>query len=813
MIQTHTFEVGGKSLSIETGRVAKQAGGAVLLGMGETVILATATMSRNAREGIDFLPLVCDLEERRYAIGKIPGGFQKRGGRPSEKSVLTSRLMDRPLRPLFPKGLRNDVQVIAIPFAVDQDCPPDVLAITAAGAALAISDIPFNGPVAGVRVGLIDGEFILFPSFEEIERSSLDLCVAGHKNAISMVEAGANELDEETMAKALGFAQDAIRTICLELEKFAKIAGKEKREVALNEIDKKLIETIKKGSEKDIMSALSNPDKASRESAIDDLNKEIVAKYKEKYADEPEVLKQLNEACDKVVKDCVRKMILESDKRVDGRELTEIRHLEATAGLLPKVHGSGLFTRGQTQVLSVLTLGTPGDAQTIEGFDNETSRKYMHFYNFPPYSVGEARPLRGPGRREIGHGALAERALRAVVPVDTEEFPYTVMITSECLESNGSTSMASVCGSTLALMDAGVPIKAPVAGIAMGLMSDGKVFKVLTDIMGLEDFCGDMDFKVAGTREGITALQLDTKLDGIPDDVLARALAQAKDARMQLLDCIEEEIAAPRSEINHNAPRMTTMQINPEKIGALIGPGGATIRKITSETGCQIDVQQDGRVTIGSIDGEKAKMAMDMIKALTATAEVGTTFTGTITRLMGKGALVETPGGKDGLVPTEHLCVPAPNRPDDVVEVGQKLNVAIFEVDAMGRVNLTALGLAQDQPGLAGNATADPSKVVARPQPERGRFGGGDRGRGGDRGGDRGGRGGDRGGDRGGYRGRDGGDRDRDRGGDRGPSNGGYNDRAAVQDSAPKTAPEVPDSFPKKAEGEDGANTRFRPRR
>jgi polyribonucleotide nucleotidyltransferase len=813
MIQTHTFEVGGKSLSIETGRVAKQAGGAVLLGMGETVILATATMSRNAREGIDFLPLVCDLEERRYAIGKIPGGFQKRGGRPSEKSVLTSRLMDRPLRPLFPKGLRNDVQVIAIPFAVDQDCPPDVLAITAAGAALAISDIPFNGPVAGVRVGLIDGEFILFPSFEEIERSSLDLCVAGHKNAISMVEAGANELDEETMAEALKFAQEAIREICLELEKFAKIAGKEKREVVLNEIDKKLIEAIKKGSEKDIMSALSNPDKASRESAIDDLNKEIVAKYKEKYADEPELLKQLNEASDKVVKDCVRKMILESDKRVDGRKLDEIRQLEATAGLLPKVHGSGLFTRGQTQVLSVLTLGTPGDAQTIEGFDNETSRKYMHFYNFPPYSVGEARPLRGPGRREIGHGALAERALRAVVPVDTEEFPYTVMITSECLESNGSTSMASVCGSTLALMDAGVPIKAPVAGIAMGLMSDGKVFKVLTDIQGMEDFCGDMDFKVAGTRDGITALQLDTKLDGIPDEVLAAALAQAKGARMAILDCIEEEISAPRSEINHNAPRMTTMQINPEKIGALIGPGGATIRKITSETGCQIDVQQDGRVTIGSIDGEKAKMAMDMIKALTATAEVGTTFTGTITRLMGKGALVETPGGKDGLVPTEHLCVPAPNRPDDVVEVGQKLNVAIFEVDAMGRVNLTALGLAQDQPGLAGNATADPTKVVARPQPERGRFGGGDRGRGGDRGGDRGGRGGDRGGDRGGYRGRDGGDRDRDRGGDRGPSNGGYNDRAAVQDSAPKTAPEVPDSFPKKAEGEDGANTRFRPRR
>jgi polyribonucleotide nucleotidyltransferase len=817
MIQTHTFEVGGKTLSIETGRVAKQAGGAVLLGMGETVVLGVATMSESPREGIDFLPLTCDYEERKYSVGKIPGGFIKRGGRPSEKAVLTSRLIDRPIRPLFPKGLRNDVQVVAMPFAVDQECPPDVLAICAAGAALTLSDIPFKGPVAGVRVGRIDGEFILFPSIEQINESDLDLVVAGHKGAISMVEAGANEVSEKDMVAALKFAHEAIKLICAEFEKFAKTAGKKKRETKLFVVDEKLVETIKKAEDKHLRNAILDPNKAVRESALNDLSKELIEKYRAKYEGDDEIVAQLPEAVDKAVKDTVRTMILKDEKRPDGRGLKDIRPLEANVGLLPKVHGSGLFTRGQTQVMTVLTLGMPGDAQTMDGIEEEEPRRYMHFYNFPPYSVGEVRPMRGPGRREIGHGALAERALRAVVPLNDPDFPYTMLLISEVLESNGSTSMASVCGSTLALMDAGVPIMAPVAGIAMGLMSDGKVFKVLTDIQGMEDFCGDMDFKVAGTRKGITALQLDTKLDGIPDKVLSDALDQAKDARFVLLDVIEDEIPEPRPELSPNAPQVTTIQINPEKIGALIGPGGANIRRITTETGAQIDIQQDGRVLIAATDGHIAKAAIDQIRASTASAEVGAEFTGKVTRLMGRGAMVEYLPGKEGLVPTEHLTTKPVRRPDDVVNLGDELNVKVFEIDSMGRVNLTALGVAQSLPGLEDNEEATPPASQ----------GGGGGGR------DRGGRGGG-----GGY-GRDrGGDRDRDRGGDRDRGRGGYGrdrddrggrdrdrgDRAVVSDRdrderpsrEPRAeAPEVPDAFPKRGGGDkdDNVNARFRPRR
>ncbi|MBL8040987.1 MAG: polyribonucleotide nucleotidyltransferase, partial [Chthonomonas sp.] len=770
MIHTVEFEVGGKTFSIETGRVARQAGGSVLLGMGETVILATATMSTNPRQGIDFLPLVCDYEERKYSVGKIPGGFMKRGGRPSEKATLVSRLIDRPIRPLFPKGLRNDIQVIAMPFAVDQGCPPDVLAITAAGAALAVSDLPFNGPIAGVRIGLIDDELVIFPTQEQLKTSKLDLLVAGHKGAISMVEAGASEVTEELMVKALKLAHETIQEICGHIEKFAKKAGKPTREVALFDVDKKLIEEIDKASGKEIAEAIFNPDKATRESALSDLNKELIEKYKAKYEGDDVKIAQLPEAIDKVVKDTVRKLIITEDKRPDGRKLTQIRPLEAIAGLLPKVHGSGLFTRGQTQVMTVATLGMPNDAQIMDGIEDEGNKSYMHFYNFPPYSVGEVRPLRGPGRREVGHGALAERALKAVIPVDDPNFPYTLLLISECLESNGSTSMASVCGSTLALMDAGVPIKAPVAGIAMGLMSDGKKFKVLTDIQGMEDFCGDMDFKVAGTRDGITALQLDTKLDGIPDKVLADALAQAKVARMEILDVIEAEIPAPRTELSLNAPRVTTVMINPEKIGALIGPGGATIRKLTTETGVQIDVQQDGRVLVASSDGAAAVSAIAQIKALTMSVEVGAEFTGPVTRLMGRGAMVEYMPGKEGMIPVDHITTKDIKRPDDALAPGDVVNVKVIEVDSMGRVNLTALGLAQTLPMLEGNENATPPPVVS---------GGGDRGRGRNDRGDRGGRGGrgDRG-DRGDRRDRyDRGDR-----GDRGERNdrgdrGDRNDR------------------------------------
>ncbi len=748
MIQSHEFEVGGKTLSIESGRVAKQAGGAVLLGMGETVVFGAATMSENPREGIDFLPLTCDYEERKYSVGKIPGGFIKRGGRPSEKAVLTSRLIDRPIRPLFPKGMRNDIQVVAMPFAVDQEFPPDVLGICAAGAALAVSDIPFNGPIAGVRVGRIDGELILFPSIPQINESDLDLVVAGHKGAISMVEAGANEVTEADMVKALKFAHDAIKDICSEIEKFAKKAGKAKREVNLVKIDDDIYERIDKEMGKEVAANLISKDKATRESALSDLEKSIVKKYAEVYKDSPEKVAQLPEAVDKVVKGTVRKLILKDGKRPDGRKLDEIRELTANAGLLPKVHGSGLFTRGQTQVMTVATLGLPNEAQTMDGIEEESPRRYMHFYNFPPYSVGEVRPMRGPGRREIGHGALAERALRAVLPLDDPDFPYTLLLISEVLESNGSTSMASVCGSTLALMDAGIQIKAPVAGIAMGLMSDGKVFKVLTDIQGMEDFCGDMDFKVAGTRKGITALQLDTKLEGIPDKVLADALSQAKDARFQILDVIEAEISEPRSAVAATAPRVTTMMINPEKIGALIGPGGATIKKLTASTGTTIDVQQDGKVLIGGTGEDQVASAIAQILDLTDEVGVGTEFTGKVSRLMGRGAMVEYIPGREGLVPTEQLTVNSVRRPDDVVSVGDEINVKVHEIDSMGRVNFTALGIAQTHPNLEENEGATPPPPGSGDRGGRGGFGG--------RGGYRGGRGG-------GY-----GDRDRGRGGDRG---------------------------------------------
>lgn len=819
MIHSHEFEVGGKTLSLETGRVARQAGGAVLLGMGETVILGTATMSENPRPGIDFLPLTCDFEERRYSVGKIPGGFIKRGGRPSEKSILTSRLIDRPLRPLFPKGLRHDVQVICMPFAVDPDCPPDVLAICAAGAALSVSDVPFKMPVAGARVARVNGEFILFPTTSEINESDLDLVVAGHAGAISMVEAGANEVSEEDMHAALKFAHDAIKQIVAEIEKFSKMVNKPKREVPMHEIDASLVTKIEKEMGKEIAETIIQPNKAMRESALSDLQKDIVAKYQDKV--DEELKPQLAEAVDKVVKGTVRKLILKDGKRPDGRKLDEIRPIEAAAGLLPRVHGSGLFTRGQTQVMTVCTLGMPGDSQTVEGLEEEYEKRYMHFYNFPPYSVGEVRPMRAAGRREIGHGALAERALRPMVPIDDPEFPYTIQLTSECLESNGSTSMASVCGSTLALMDAGIQIKAPVAGIAMGLMSDGKEFKVLTDIQGMEDFCGDMDFKVAGTRDGITALQLDTKLEGIPDEVLARALNQAKDARFKILDIIEEEIPAPREKMAASAPQVTTIKINPEKIGALIGPGGATIKKIVATTGAQIDVQQDGTVLVGGTSGTSVEDAIAMIKALTEEVAVGSQFRGKITRIMGRGAMVEYIPGREGMVPKDQITTVDVRRIEDAVNIGDELNVKVFEVDAMGRVNLTALGLPQELPTLAGNEAATPAVAGS------GNYGGNGRG-------DRGGRGGDRDRGRGGDRDRGrGGDRDRGRGGDRG-GRGGYGDRdrgprqsnSAVVESEggdngnrqgggePMSAPEVPDSFPRRDRGDDDTvNARFRPRR
>jgi len=611
------------------------------------------------------------------------------------------------------------------------------------------------------------------------------------------------------MHKALKFAHDAIKKICAEFEKFAKKAGKAKREVTLKLVDESVKKAIEKKYGKEIeKTLLGAKDKAMRESALDDLVKDIVAKMKPEYEDKPELQAQLHEAADGVVKGVIRELILKKDKRPDGRGLDEIRPLEAIAGILPRVHGSGLFTRGQTQVMTVATLGLPGDAQTLDGLEDEEPKRYMHFYNFPPYSVGEVRPMRGPGRREIGHGALAERALRSVIPLDDPDFPYTLLLISEVLESNGSTSMASVCGSTLALMDAGIKIKAPVAGIAMGLMSDGKVFKVLTDIQGMEDFCGDMDFKVAGTRDGITALQLDTKLDGIPDKVLADALKQAKTARLQILDVIEAEIPAPRESVAATAPQVTTIKINPEKIGAVIGPGGAVIKKITGETGASIDIQQDGTVLVGGSNADQVNEAIARIKGLTDEIAVGAEFKGKVTRIMGRGAMVEYMPGREGMVPKEQLTIKQINRIEEAVNIGDELAVKVFEIDGMGRVNFTALGVKQTLPGLEENEGATPP-------PSQGGGMRGDRRGGGDRGGrdrDRGGRDRDRG-DRGG-RDRDRGDRG-DRGGrdrDRAPreSNGGDEDRSNSNSST-----EVPDSFPKRDRGGDdeNVNTRFRPRR
>lgn len=790
MINTISFEIGGKELSIEVGRVAKQANGAVLLGMGETVVLGTATMSRDPREGLDFFPLTCDYEERKYAVGKIPGGFVKRGGRPSEKAILTCRLIDRPMRPLFPKGMRNDVQCIAMPFAVDQNCPPDVLALNAVSAALTVSDIPWDGPVGAVRIGLDENdEFILFPNVEQAENGRLDLVVAGTKDAVIMVEAGASEVSEETILKAMKYAHDQIKLICAELEKLRKLCGKEKREVSLFKVNPELLETIRKECGAEIRESIVNPDKAARESALSDLLKEIVARYQDKYADNEEALRQLPEAADTVIKEKVRELIINDKKRPDGRGWKDIRQITVEPGLLPKVHGSGLFTRGQTQVMTVVTLGGPTEGQMIDGLEEVEDKRYMHFYNFPPYSVGEARPMRGPGRREIGHGALAERALRGVLP-SKEEFPYTMLLVSEVLESNGSTSMASVCGSTVAMLDCGVPLKAPVAGIAMGLMTDEKTFAVLTDIQGMEDFSGDMDFKVAGTRDGITALQLDTKIGGIPDDVLADAIEQAREARLHILDKIAEAFPEARSELNPNAPRIETIQIDPSRIGELIGPGGKTIKKIVADTGAQVDVEQDGKVYVLATDKSMMEAARKMITGMMISPEVGDEFTGPVTRIFGRGVMVEYAPGKEGMVTLEDLTVKKIRRPEEAVKSGDILHVRVKEIDSMGRINLTALGVKQDLPGLEDNESATPAPSAPR---DRGGFsrGGGDRGRGGDR-------------DRGGYRDRN----DRRERAERPRSE----DRP--REDQPEFRPRQESGFPKKEPQDEGnVGARFRPKR
>jgi len=788
----------GATLRISTGKLAQQANGSVLLQNGDTIILATATMSKEPKSNLDFFPLTCDYEERKYANGKIPGGFIKRGGRPGEKATLTSRLIDRPLRPLFPYGMRNETQIIAMPLSYQPEFSPDVLAVTAASAALMVSDIPFRGPIGCVRVGLdADGAFILNPTFEQQGESPLDLIVAAGEEAIAMVEAGASEVSEEKMLEAMDFAHEACKKLCAMQRELAAKVGKPKTDVPLHHVHAEILEVIRERFNATLRAGLQDPDKSSREAGLTLLINDVVENLKDQY---PDNVADIKEAADKAVKDQLRDLILSEGKRPDGRSTTDIRQIICEVGLLPRVHGTGLFTRGQTQVLTTLVLGSGDDAQMVDTLEEDTEKHYMHFYNFPPYSVGEARPMRGPGRREIGHGMLAERALRAVIP-SREQFPYTMLLTSEVLESNGSTSMGSTCGSTLALMDAGVPIKAPVAGIAMGLIEgpegsgeggQGRRYAVLTDIQGMEDFSGDMDFKVAGTAEGITALQLDTKIGGVPRAVFVQAFQQARDARLFILDKITQAIPAPRENLSLYAPRIFTIQIEPEQIGLVIGPGGKTIKKITADTGAKIDIEQDGTVYIASVDGAAGEAARKAVEDLTRTLKPGDEFEGTVVRFLQFGAFVEVMPGKDGLVHVSQLTDSDERigKPEDVVKLGDKLRVRVTEVDAQGRVNLTARGL--DQP-------FDP----ANPEPGRPpRPGGGDRGgRGGDRGGDRGGRGG-------GFSG--------DRGGDRSPRPGGDRpERAAsFEPSRSEGAGDIAPAASPIAQADDEApRARFRPKR
>jgi len=705
--------IGGQAVTIETGKLAGLAGGAVTLRSGDTLLLATATMSKEPREGIDFFPLTVDYEEKLYAAGRIPGSFFRREGRPGEQAILTARLIDRPLRPLFPKDLHNDVQIIVTPLSADQVHQPDVLAIVAASAALTISDIPFgvppyDGPVAAVRVGRVDGEFVVNPTFEQMERSELDLRIAGTRDAILMAECGSNEVPEDTMAKALEFGHQAFQPLIDLQAQMAREIGKPTREYPKFVLDEKLLAEVRAAVGDRMAEAFRHPGKEEREAALDALAADIIARFTAKpvavvaglagegqrmgqavIADQTEIsLRMLKEILHELEKETVRARILRDGVRPDGRGLKQIRPLWGEVGLSPRAHGSGLFTRGETQVLTLATLGTPGEAQELDTISPEEEKRYMHHYNFPPFSTGETRPLRGQSRREVGHGALAERALIPVIP-PVAEFPYTLRLVSEVLSSNGSTSMAAVCGSTLALMDAGVPVKAPVAGIAMGLVKDAGGYAILTDIQGVEDHLGDMDFKVAGTAVGITALQMDIKIKGLTPQIMAEALTQAREARGEILDFIASLLPAPRAELSPYAPRIITIKIDPEKIGAVIGPGGKMIRKIQDESGAKIDIEDDGTVFISSPDGESLARARAAVENLTETVKVGAIYTGKVVRVESFGAFVEILPGQDGMVHISQLASERVNKVEDVARLGDELTVMVTAIDENGKIRLS----------------------------------------------------------------------------------------------------------------------------
>ena len=684
-----TFEttVAGRPLKVETGKMAQLSNGSCVVYYGDTVVMTNVTASAKPREGVDFFPLSVDYEERLYSVGKIPGSFQKREGKPSDKAILTSRVIDRPIRPLFPKDLRNDVSVVSTVLSVEQDNQPEFAAMTGVGIALAISDIPFNGPVASIYVGYVDGNYVINPTEEQREKSTLNLTVSGTPEKVTMIEAGAKEVPDEVMFEAIMLGHEEIKKICAFIQSIAdEIGKKEKLKYEAHEVNEELYSAVKDFALDMVKEAIDTDDKKVRDANMLVVQEKLDAEFADKFECYEE---QIDEVIYKLQKYIVRRWLLDEGKRVDGRNIDQIRPLAAEVGLLPRVHGSGLFTRGQTQVLTVATLGALSEVQKLDGLDNEESKRYIHHYNFPSYSVGETRPSRGPGRREIGHGALAERALEPVIPPESE-FPYAIRLVSEVLSSNGSTSQGSICGSTLALMDAGVPIKAPVAGISVGLVTEGDRFMTMLDIQGVEDFYGDMDFKVAGTKEGITAIQMDIKIDGLTPEIIKEALHKTKEARFFLLDGVmKNAIEKPREELSQYAPRVITMHIDPEKIRDVIGSGGKVIQKIVADTGVKIDIEDDGTVSILSTDEGSAQEAVKIINGIVKEPEVGEVYMGKVVRIMDFGAFVEFLPGKDGLVHISKLDNKRVEKVEDVVHVGDEILVKVIEIDKLGRINLS----------------------------------------------------------------------------------------------------------------------------
>jgi polyribonucleotide nucleotidyltransferase len=695
-IKVYTFDWAGRPLVFEIGKMAKQANGAVLARYGDTAVLCTVTASKDAKD-LDFFPLTVNYEERLYAVGKIPGGFIKREGRPSEKAILASRLIDRPIRPLFPEGFRNEVHVISTVLSVDQDCSPEITAMVGSSLALMISDIPFQGPIAGVEVGRINGQFVINPTLAQSEQSDIELVVAGTGQGINMVEAGADEVPEEVMMEAMLRGHEEIQKLVAFQEEIAREVGKEKMTPELVVLDSELVEKVEAYAKTPLLEAIRVKEKKEREAAIDSVRDGTIEHFTELFANdnEEELDKKIREVgliFDKLLKSEVRRLITVEKIRPDGRRSDEIRPISCEVGLFKRTHGSGLFTRGQTQALSVCTLGALGDVQILDGLGVEESKRFMHHYNFPPFSVGEAKAPRAPGRREIGHGALGERALEPIIPSE-DQFPYTIRLVSEVLESNGSTSQASICASTLALMDAGVPIKAPVAGIAMGLVKEGDQITILSDIQGIEDALGDMDFKVAGTQKGVTALQMDIKIDQLSREILAQALEQARQGRLYILEKMLAVLDKPRPELSPYAPKIVTMRIPPEKIRDVIGPSGRIINQIIDETGVKIDIEQDGRLYIASPDMTMIEKARHIIENIVREVEVGETYLGKVKRIEKFGAFVEILPGKEGLVHISQLAEERVNRVEDVVKIGDDILVKVTEIDDQGRVNLSRKAL------------------------------------------------------------------------------------------------------------------------